>query len=305
MIYELVFIAPQALDAPLSELLSEAGSMGVVLEDIGRKAVFSPDVHFERCQFKGYFETTVNRQEVELAIRALLLQHGEQHDCEVHWIPLEDQDWQNHWKRYFQPILLGHRLLILPSWLEPPTEGAGRLIIRIDPEMAFGSGKHETTQGCLEALEKVAEWGPLGRVLDMGTGSGILLIGALLLGAEHGLGIDIDPVAVETCIRNCRINLGGMADFETRLAFRQDGQLPLGPFQTVVANILAPDLIAFLSQTPVQFRHCVAMGGHLLLSGILSEQAQEVETCANQNGFLSVAHQQVAEWSVLVLRRVD
>ncbi|MBF0584378.1 MAG: 50S ribosomal protein L11 methyltransferase [Magnetococcales bacterium] len=303
MIYELCFVAPQTLDAPLSELLTAAGSMGVVLEDVGHKAVFSPTVHFERCQFKGYFAEEVNRQGVELAIRAVLMGHGERGDCEVHWIPLADQDWQNHWKRYFQPILVGKRLLVLPSWLEPPAEGAGRLIIRMDPEMAFGSGRHETTRGCLEALEQVAALGPLGRVLDMGTGSGILLIGALLLGAEQGLGVDLDPVAVETCLRNCRINLETMNNFETRLTVKQDDQLPMEPFQTVLANILAPDLIAFLSQTPVQFRHCVAMGGHLLLSGILSEQAQAVENCAHQNGFVTVAHQTIAEWSVLVLRR--
>ena len=243
MIYELCFIAPQALDTPLSELLSAAGSMGVVLEDIGHTAVFSPLVPFERCQYKGYFEATVNRRAVELAIRALLLSQGERGDSEVHWLALEEQDWQGHWKRFFTPILLGKRLLVLPSWLPPPAGTGERLILRMDPEMAFGSGRHETTQGCLEALERLADQGALGHVLDMGTGSGILLIGAMLLGAESGMGVDVDPVAVETCERNCRLNLAERTGYWQRLAFRQADQLPPGPFQTVVANILAPDLI--------------------------------------------------------------
>ncbi|MEO5353230.1 MAG: 50S ribosomal protein L11 methyltransferase [Magnetococcus sp. XQGC-1] len=304
MIYELCFVAPQRLDAPLSDLLTEAGSMGVVLEDIGHKPVFSAAVHFERCQFKGYFAETVNRRGVELAIRALLMLHGERGDSEVYWTPLAEQDWQNHWKRYFQPIPLGQRLLVLPSWLQPPLGMEGRLIIRMDPEMAFGSGNHETTRGCLEALEWLAERQPLGSVLDMGTGSGILLIAAMLLGAEQGLGVDIDPVAVETATRNARLNLGGVAGLAERWTVCQDEQLPVGPFQTVVANILAPDLMAFLAETPVRFAQCVAPGGYLLLSGIMGEQARAVEMCAQQNGFVSVEQRLVAEWSVQILRRV-
>ncbi|MBF0462092.1 MAG: 50S ribosomal protein L11 methyltransferase [Magnetococcales bacterium] len=303
MIYELCFIAPQALDEPLSELLTEAGSMGVVLEDIGRKAVFSPLVPFERCQYKGYFAETVNQRAVERAIGLLLLEHGERGETEMHWLALEEQDWQGHWKRYFMPIVLGKRLLVLPSWLQPPEGTEERLIIRIDPEMAFGSGKHETTQGCLESLEWLAEQGPLGRCLDMGTGSGILLIAAMLLGAESGLGVDLDPVAVATCERNCRINLGERAGYWERLAFCQDDQLPPGPFQTVVANILAPELTAFLAQTPVRFCHCVAQGGHLVLSGMLREQAEAVATCASQNGFVSVAQRLVDDWSIQIWRR--
>ncbi len=305
MIYELCFIASQALDEPLSELLTEAGSMGVVVEDIGHRAVFSPLVPFERCQYKGYFTETVDRQAVEWAIRALLTSHGERGEGEIHWLALEEQDWQNHWKRYFQPIPLGNRLLVLPSWLPPPAGSEARLIIRMDPEMAFGSGNHETTRGCLEALERLADRGPLGRVLDMGTGSGILLIGAMLLGAEFGMGVDLDPIAMETCARNCRLNLGERAGYAERLAFRQDDQLPLGPFQTVVANILAPDLIAFLAQTTVRFRHCVAQGGHLLLAGLLRDQAQAVEESACQNGFVPVEHRLIDEWSIQVLRRQD
>ncbi|MBF0162770.1 MAG: 50S ribosomal protein L11 methyltransferase [Magnetococcales bacterium] len=300
MIYELRFVAPQRLDTPLSDLLTEAGSMGVVLEDVGRKAVFSADVPFERCQFKGYFAETVERSEVEWGIRTLLVAHGERGDTEIHWLSLQEQDWQTHWKRYFQPIPLGKRLLVLPSWLPVPTGMEERLILRIDPEMAFGSGKHETTQGCLEALDELAEQGHLGRVLDMGTGSGILLIAALLLGAESGLGVDLDPVAVETCIRNCQINL---ADADKRWRVHQDEQLPPGPFETVVANILAPELIAFLSRTTPRFRHCIVPGGHLLLSGILWEQAQGVEDAACQNGFRLLSHQRREEWSILVMQR--
>ena len=302
MIYEMVFVAPQSLDDPLSDLLSGAGSMGVVLEDIGREAVFSPLVHFERCQFKGYFEETVNRRALEWAVRFLLMGHGEQGDCEIHWVALQEHDWQERWKAHFKPLLLGKKLLVLPRWLQPPEGSEDRIIIRIDPEMAFGSGTHETTWGCLEALESLAEQGPLGHVLDMGTGSGILIICAMLLGAEFGLAIDMDPIAVETCERNCQSNLA-QHGYGERLVIQQASQLPPGPFQTVVANILAPALSAFLSQTTVQFCHCVAPGGHLLLSGLLSRQTQAMEMTACQNGFFLVSRRDIGDWSVLLLRR--
>ncbi|WP_130471248.1 50S ribosomal protein L11 methyltransferase [Candidatus Magnetaquicoccus inordinatus] len=303
MIYELSFVAPQALDGPLSELLTEFGSMGVVLEDIGNTAVFSPLVHFERCRFKGYFAEESDRLQIEVAIRALLLAEGQRGNSELHWLLLQDEDWQNHWKRYFRPLPLGQRLLVLPSWLQPPEGMEERLIIRIDPEMAFGSGNHETTRGCLEMLEWLAEQGPLGSVLDMGTGSGILLIGAMLLGAEQGIGVDVDPLAVEICTRNCRSNLAEISGMWSRLRFLQDDQLPSGPFQTVVANILAPDLTAFLTTTKPRFADCLVMGGHLLLAGMLHEQGSVVEQIACQNGFVSVRHERVAEWSILLLRR--
>ncbi|MBF0184380.1 MAG: 50S ribosomal protein L11 methyltransferase [Magnetococcales bacterium] len=303
MIYELCFVAPQRLDGPLSDLLTDLGSMGVVLEDIGNKAVFSPLVHFERCRFKGYFEQEVDRLRVEVAIRALLLQQGERGDSELQWLALQDEDWQNHWKRYFRPLPIAARLLVLPSWLQPPPGMEERLIIRIDPEMAFGSGNHETTRGCLEMLEWVADQGPLGTLLDMGTGSGILLIGAMLLGAASGLGVDIDPIAVEVSTRNCRLNLAELPGMAERVAVEQADSLPPGPFQTVVANILAPDLIHFLAATPVRFADCVALGGHLLLAGMLREQGAEVEQVAQQHGFATIRHELVAEWSILLLRR--
>jgi ribosomal protein L11 methyltransferase len=304
MIYELSFVAPQHLDGPLSELLTEFGSMGVVLEDVGSKAVFSPQVHFERCRFKGYFSEEAERLAVEVAVRTLLQEQGVRGDSELHWFALQDEDWQNHWKRYFRPLPLGNRLLVLPSWLTPPEGMEARLIIRIDPEMAFGSGNHETTRGCLEMLEWLADRGPLGSVLDMGTGSGILLIGVMLLGAEQGLGVDVDPVAMEVCARNCRNNLAERAGVWPRVSFLQADQLPPGPFQTVVANILAPDLIAFLASTTPRFAECILPGGHLLLAGMLREQGAAVEQAALQNGFVTVRHELVAEWSILLLRRV-
>lgn len=303
MIYELCFTAPQRLDEPLSGLLTEAGSMGVVLENIGRKAVFSAELPFDRCRYKGYFADSVNRSALELAIRYLLVSHDVQEDCEIYWVELEDQDWQESWKRHFKPLLLGKNLLVLPSWLEPPEGTQNRLTIQIDPEMAFGSGSHETTWGCLETLEMLAGQQPLGTVLDMGTGSGILLICAMLLGADAAMGVDSDPVAVATCQRNCQINLASLVGYEERLSFQQSDQLPIGPFQTVLANILAPTLTAFFSQTSIQFRHCVSQGGHLIVSGILHEQATELQACACQHGFHLVTRRDIGEWSLLLLQR--
>ena len=303
MVHELCFAATQRLEAPLSDLLSGAGSMGVVVEGVGGRPVVSASSQFDRCRYKGYFAEPVNRPALELAVRFLLLSHGEPGDCEMHWTALAASDWQEGWKRHSAPMFMGDNLLVLPSWLPMP-EGAGeRLVIRMDPEMAFGSGGHATTRGCLEVLEALAAHGPLGDVLDMGTGSGILLIGAMLLGAQSGLGIDPDPLAVAACERNCRVNLSGLAEMETRVGFRQDDQLPPGPFQTVVANILAPVLTTFLTSAPVRFHHCVAPGGHLVLSGLLTSQAAKLAACAAGNGFVHRQRRDIDEWSVLLLQR--
>ena len=303
MIYELRFVAPQRLDDLLSSLLTRAGSMGVVVEDIGHTAVFSSSDFFERCRYKGYFDHTVNRQAVALAVEVFLMHHGEQGAEALTWHPLAEQDWRESWKRHFKPLPLGRRLLVLPSWLSPPEGEQDRVILRIDPEMAFGSGTHETTRGCLEAIERLADAGPLGHVMDVGTGSGILLVCAMLLGAETGLGLDRDPIAVATCARNGRINLAALPDYERRVTVRHDEQLARGPFHTVVANILAPILMAFLTQADPSFHDCVMPGGHLVLSGVLLDQADEVAQCARQQGFVLVECNALGMWAVLVLQK--
>ena len=122
---------------------------------------------------------------------------------EVEIANLQDEDWENNWKQYYQPIPVGEKLLIVPQWMEPEKE-SGRLAVRLDPGMIFGTGNHASTQMCLMALEQAVRGGE--QVIDLGSGSGILSIAALLLGAKTAVGVDIDPKAEDIARENAAIN---------------------------------------------------------------------------------------------------
>lgn len=164
----------------------------------------------------------------------------------------------------FHPMRFGRRLWIVPSWHAAPEPGAVNLLL--DPGLAFGTGTHPTTALCLEWLDAQTLAGE--QVLDFGCGSGILAIAALLLGADHAIGTDIDIQAIEASRDNAKRN--GIA--EDRFALYLPEQLPAGQSDTVVANILAGPLVALAPQIIER----VKPGGRLALSGILAEQADDV-----------------------------
>ncbi|MBF0195843.1 MAG: 50S ribosomal protein L11 methyltransferase, partial [Magnetococcales bacterium] len=209
------------------------------------------------------------------------------------WHKVEEKDWANSWKEHAKAIPTGERLLILPSWIEDNPD-LSRKIIRMDPEMAFGSGSHETTRGCLEALERISDNGALGSVLDMGTGSGILAIGAVLLGADTVTAVDNDPIAVETAFKNCKIN-----KVENNINLLQSSTPPPGPFVAVVANILAVVLVDIRDSLV----GVLAPGGSLVLSGILVEQADEVINAYEKCGLVKVDTLPIGEWVTLVFTK--
>lgn len=120
-----------------------------------------------------------------------------QHDISISGC--KQEDWINNWKKYFKPIKVGEKLLIQPLW-EEPVDSEGRVVLHLEPGIAFGTGTHETTRLCMELIEKYSK--PDMSFLDMGCGSGILSIAALLLGAESAVGVDIDPLAVKTAQEN-------------------------------------------------------------------------------------------------------
>jgi ribosomal protein L11 methyltransferase len=221
--------------------------------------------------------------------------------------PIHDEDWMASWKEHYHPIPVGRRLLVLPAWLEPTD--TRRVAVRIDPSMAFGTGTHPTTQLCLEMVEKYVAQGDLaaGRpgtpVIDVGCGSGILSIAALLLGSSHALAVDVDSQAVRSTRENAAANrvdgvletgLGSVAEIRQGRFSRQ--QAPL-----VLANILAPVIIRLFGDGLADL---VEAGGVLVLSGILAEQADKVLQAARDHG-LSLAEQaQSGDWVVLVVRAV-
>ena len=195
---------------------------------------------------------------------------------------VEPVDWATHWRRHFSPLQFGD-LWVVPSWLDAP-EGAQH-ILRIDPSNAFGTGSHETTSLCTERI--VA--GPLPEVvLDIGTGTGILAMAALLFGAQRAVGTDNDPDALVVARENAEKN--GLGD---RLTLTGDGPETLGRFELVVANILAGPLITHAPQV------AEATAGTLLLSGILGTQADDVIAAYKTQGLTFVKRTDRGEWVLL------
>ena len=213
-------------------------------------------------------------------------------------VSVDEEDWANNWKQYYKPLEIGDRLLVLPSWEERPQ--TDRIVLKLDPGMAFGTGAHHTTRMCLEFLEKTVKPGDM--MLDLGCGSGILSIAARLLGAVDATAVDIDPIAESIAYENAEMNgigkeryhvLIGNVLSDTRLQKRIAGQYPV-----VAANIVADVIIAL---APIA-RPLVAPNGVFIVSGIIDERVDEVVTALKNNGF-SVAEQARAEgWNAFLCR---
>lgn len=177
-----------------------------------------------------------------------------------------EEDWRNNWKQYFHPTPVGEKLLIRPSWRED-YDPQGRTVLNIDPGLAFGTGNHETTRLCLEMIEKYINQGD--KVLDVGCGSGILAIGALLLGAESAVGVDIDPIAVTTAEENAKIN--NVSD-RFQVICGDLTEKVSGKYNLIAANIVA-DAIMMLSKGVKSFMNEDTV---YIMSGIIDLRAEEV-----------------------------
>lgn len=192
---------------------------------------------------------------------------------------IQESDWANNWKKYFKPCPIGEKLLIVPSWETEnisPELSQNRKQLIIDPGMAFGSGQHETTRLCMELIEKYTT--PGATVLDVGTGSGILAISALLLGAGHATGIDIDALSVKVAAENAELN-GVGADFTPK-----NGDLAKdvdGAFDLITANIVA-DIVISLTPDAVKL---LAPKGTYIMSGIIEERKDDVLAVLDSLGF--------------------
>ena len=211
---------------------------------------------------------------------------------------VEDSDWENNWREYYKPIEVGEKLVVVPEWEEAPQDG--RLPLRLDPGLIFGTGSHATTRMCLAALEKFSKPGV--RVLDHGCGSGILGIGALILGCDSCLGVDIDPKAPDVVMSNAALN-GIGADKMTAWAgdIIADSSLRArigGGYQLVLANIVA-DVIIPLSAVVRQF---MAPGAVFICSGIIEHRWPETEAALISNGFEILDHKSEEEWHCFVCR---
>jgi len=176
------------------------------------------------------------------------------------------EDWINNWKKYFKPICVGEKLLIRPLW-EDEFEAGNRKVLNLEPGIAFGTGTHETTRLCMELIEKYISEGD--KFLDVGCGSGILSIAALLLGAETSTGVDIDPLAVKVAVENAESN--NVSDKFTAICGNLAEEIS-GKFDVVAANIVA-DIIILLSEDAARFMREDSV---YIISGIIDTREQDV-----------------------------
>ncbi len=205
---------------------------------------------------------------------------------------VEDSDWENNWREYYKPIPVGEKLVVVPEWEEIPQDG--RTPLRLDPGLIFGTGSHATTRMCLAELEQYVNQDT--RVLDLGCGSGILGIGALVLGAKSCLGCDIDPKAPDVVRSNAALNGIGaerltacagdiLADASLRRGFG-------GGYQLVLANIVS-DVIIPLSRFVRDF---LSEDGVFITSGIIEGRQDEVRAALESAGLKIVKHRCEEEW---------
>ena len=200
---------------------------------------------------------------------------------------LKDADWENNWKQYYKPMEIGERLLVIPEWEQENVKGqakyAGKVPLILEPGLTFGTGSHATTRLCLTALEEAVHGGET--VLDLGCGSGILSIAALLLGAEEAAGVDIDPKAVSVAYENAAMNGIGAGRYTVRagdvLSDRAlAAELAQKRYQLVLANIVADVIIPLSAQVP----GLLEPGGMFLCSGIIDTRADEVRAALVSHG---------------------
>ena len=204
---------------------------------------------------------------------------------------IEQEDWQNAWKKYYHAMDIGQRLAIVPSWEEYDTD---RTVLRMDPGMAFGTGTHETTALCLTVLDELVKGGE--RVLDIGTGSGILAIAALLLGAKTAEGVDIDPMCVRTAGENAELN--GVQD-RFRVLVGDLSDKASGKYDIITANIVANAILSLAPAVP----GLMADGAAFIASGIIDTRKDEVIAGLEKAGLAVAEVKEKRGWECIVCKK--
>lgn len=241
-------------------------------------------------------------EEIKSALKILKAEDYENAFGRLEYEPknIREEDWANNWKKYFKPLTVGEKLLIKPSW-EQTAPDEKRKVLEIDPAASFGTGQHNTTQLCLELLEKHLHEGDT--LLDLGCGSGILSIGGLLLGAEKAFAVDIDKRSVEIAAENAQKNnipkekytaLCGNIIEDTDLVRR----IGTG-YDLVCANIVADVLIAMSGS----FSGFLKDNGTLVISGIIKDRQQEVLDAVSSNGFKLIEVKEKGDWTAAAFCR--
>ena len=231
--------------------------------------------------------------------KALLAKIRAELGIEIDCATVDDSDWENNWRQYYKPMETGEKLVIVPEWEEVPENG--RVPLKLDPGLIFGTGSHPTTKMCLEELEKI----PAEKVLDLGCGSGILGIAAVLLGAKKAVGCDIDEKAPRVVMEN-----GALNDiFEDRLSVYSGDVLNdkwlidkiSGKYELVLANIVADVIIALAPSVP----QWLDKSSIFICSGIIEGRQYEVQNALKKAGFEILKERHTDDWYCYVTKLVE
>ena len=280
---EISIRAPHEYVEPISYLFSRYGH-GLAMEPDGPGHVI----------LRTYLTTTSRQRRARIEVGIKLVNALEDMG-ELTYTPLESgDDWENAWKSHFTLLEVGQRLVIKPSWIQHEAN-PDQVVVELDPGMAFGTGYHPTTYGCLEALEQLLQPGMA--VLDLGTGSGILTITAVHLGADRVVALDIDPQAVRAARQNFR-----RSRIQQKVSLAQ-GSLPHplakpAQFDLVLANISQR---AICERAPF-LAPALKPGGFVVASGFLQTQAPDVVNALNELGMAVIEEWPREDWVTLVLQ---
>lgn len=292
---------PGLAEELISDIFSEFCLQGVVIEEPnlepvegwGEDALKKPD-HFS---VTGYLPDNEFRKERIMQLEAALSDlktNVQRLTYQLEYQTIDEEDWAHSWKDYFWPEKVGRRCVVKPTWREYSPSGED-IVIEIDPGMAFGTGTHPTTSLCITMIEDYLE--PSDRILDIGTGSGILMAAAVKLGAIYALGIDMDEVAVEIARKNMELNGIPSDQFDV-----VRGDLTSGvekSFDLVVANILAGVVISLLDQVD----RVLSDRGILICSGIVLNQKESVIEKMIHTGFTVMEVRSKDGWVAISAKR--
>jgi ribosomal protein L11 methyltransferase len=300
---------PPSVADPLGTRCIELGAPGVVTDqrDLRRGATTDGGVRAPRAgaaRFTAYFPPSVDPHRVEAELHAFLdVLARELPEARRRVLRFEpfwpDESYAQSWRRHFPPVRVGRRLLIAPSWTgerELAAVAGKRIVLRVDPARAFGTGHHPTTRGCLVALERVCAGEPAPRRgLDVGSGTGILAVAMRALGVADVVGVDTDPVARASTLDCAAANgFDGVRIASTLAAVR-------GRFDVVTANLFAGLLIGMAPALAARVRP----GGHLIVAGLLASQEGAVLRALRRAGFRALRRESRATWTVLTLLRAN
>ncbi|WP_019507568.1 50S ribosomal protein L11 methyltransferase [Pleurocapsa sp. PCC 7319] len=305
--WEIVVKCEPILEESVFWRLEKFGCSGTAtqVEILDNEQNYNPELVKDKQILIRTYIPEINTQLLDLAALSLWLEQDakllEVSVPEAQWHLIDEEDWASSWKQYWQPTEIGDRFLIYPAWETPPEESE-KLILRLDPGAAFGTGTHPTTQLCLESLEmRLSENVENQIVADIGCGSGILALGAVLLGAKKAYAVDNDALATKTCRSNCQLN---KIDRERLMV--SDGSVEqlveVGEtFDGIICNILADTIVELFPN----FNTISHEKSWAILSGILLTQADQIADIVEQHGWTVAALWKRKDWCCFNIRRSE